>query len=113
MRTGIRCRAVLSAPLELDQQRSIAVFRVFQELLTNVARHANASKVDVLMEVRDAVLSLEVKDNGKGIAAGQVDSANSLGFLGMRERVLPFGGSVEVVGTSASGTTVRVTVPLQ
>jgi len=114
VRTGIRCGIVLpDASVNIDKERAIAVFRVFQELLTNVARHANADKVDVLMEVRDQLLTLEVKDNGKGIAGGKIDSASSLGFLGMRERVLPFGGTVEVVETSDKGTWVRVSIPLK
>src|SRR6266540_2997228 len=112
-RTGIRCKLSLpSDTLMLDRERSTAAFRIFQELLTNVARHANATRVDVAMRVDSGALVLTVEDNGKGIAEPAIDDPKSLGLLGMRERVLPFGGAIEIAGVRDKGTQVRVCIPL-
>ncbi len=112
LRSGIRCRVSLPpGNIEVDQEKSIAVFRIFQELLTNVARHANASKVDVMMRLETNALVLEVHDDGKGISEAQIQDAKSLGLLGMRERVLPFDGKVEIKGISGQGTRVTVSIP--
>ena len=112
-RTGIRCKLSLpSDTLMLDHERSTAAFRIFQELLTNVARHANATRVDVAMRVDSGALVLTVEDNGKGIAEPAIDDPKSLGLLGMRERVLPFGGAIEIAGVRDKGTQVRVCIPL-
>jgi len=97
-RTGIRCK--LSLPSEtptLDRERSTAAFRIFQELLTNVARHANATRIDVALRIESGALVLTVEDNGKGIADPRL-TTRIIGLLGMRERVLPFGGSIEIAG---------------
>jgi signal transduction histidine kinase len=112
-RTGIRCKAALPTNgLALGPERSTAVFRIFQEVLTNVARHANATRVDILMQLDTETLVLHVEDNGKGISEASIHSPKSLGLLGMRERVLPFGGAIEVMGRSGNGTKVAVSVPL-
>jgi signal transduction histidine kinase len=112
-RSGIRCRLSLrSDGLVLDRERSTAAFRIFQELLTNIARHANATRIDVSMQVDDGALILEVEDNGKGIEQSAMFSPKSLGLLGMRERALPFGGRVEISGVPDQGTKVRVSIPL-
>jgi signal transduction histidine kinase len=112
-RTGIRCKLSLpSDTLILDRERSTAAFRIFQELLTNVARHANATRIDVAMRVDSGALVLTVEDNGKGIAESSIYDPKSLGLLGMRERVLPFGGAIEVAGVRDKGTKVRVSIPL-
>ena len=112
-RSGIRC--MVSRPsdgLVLDRERSTAVFRIFQELLTNIARHASATRVDIAMRVNSGTLVLEVEDNGKGIDESAISSPKSLGLLGMRERVLPFGGKVEITGVKDQGTRARVSIPL-
>jgi len=112
-RTGIRCE--ISMPGEvpvLDQERSIAAFRIFQELLTNVARHANATRVDIEMYFESGTLILSVNDNGKGVAEASVRSPKSLGLLGIRERILPFGGRMEIAGSRNKGTRAKVSIPL-
>lgn len=112
-RTGIRCNLSLpSDPPAVDRERSTAAFRIFQELLTNVARHANATRVDIAMRTDSGALVLTVEDNGKGIEESAVFDAKSLGLLGMRERVLPFGGTVEIAGVRGSGTKGVVSIPL-
>jgi PAS domain S-box-containing protein len=111
-RTGLRCALRLPPDdVALDSARATAVFRIFQEALTNVARHARATAVEARLEVTPAELVLEVKDNGRGITAAESGSPKSLGLLGMRERVLPFGGSVRVRGEPGQGTTATVTIP--
>jgi signal transduction histidine kinase len=114
LRTGIRCNVDLPPDSDgLDQEHSTAVFRIFQEVLTNVARHANATRVDVLMRQDADALTLEVQDNGRGITAAQMDSSKSLGLLGMRERVLLFSGKLEINGSRGRGTQVTVSLPLR
>ncbi|HVQ62254.1 MAG TPA: response regulator [Burkholderiales bacterium] len=112
-RSGIRCRLSLPADaLVLDRERSTAAFRIFQELLTNTARHANATRIDVAMRVDSGALVLEVEDNGKGIDGAATFSPKSLGLMGMRERVLPFGGEIGITGVKDQGTKVKVSIPL-
>ena len=114
-RTGIRCKLKLpSENIILDQNRSIAVFRIFQEILTNVARHSQATEVNINIEKREAVLFLEARDNGRGIKANEFSNPKSLGLLGMRERALLLGGEVSIRGVQSKGTivTLRVSLPL-
>ncbi|MGB5079747.1 MAG: response regulator [Burkholderiales bacterium] len=112
-RAGIRCKLSLPRdPPALERERSTALFRVFQELLTNVARHADATRIDVALHVEADTLALTVKDNGKGIPEQAIHSQKSLGLLGMRERVLPFGGKIEIAGKPRRGTSVLVSIPL-
>ena len=112
-RTGIRCKVDVPADSNgVHPDCATAVFRIFQEVLTNVARHANATRIDVLMRHDGNALVLEVKDNGKGILASDVQSPKSLGILGMRERVLPFNGRIEIDGAQGKGTRVTVSIPL-
>jgi PAS domain S-box-containing protein len=112
-RTGISCK-VASEPEEisLDRDRTTTVFRVFQEALTNVARHAKATKVTALLRAEADGLMLEVRDNGKGITESQASDPKSLGLIGIRERVNDWGGSLAVSGTRNKGTTVTVRIPL-
>jgi signal transduction histidine kinase len=112
-RTGIRCNVNIPAKfVDPDKERSTALFRVFQELLTNVARHANATRVNVVLTEGDDSLALTVEDNGRGIKDKEIESPRSLGFLGLRERVLAFGGTVDVKGDEGKGTKVSVSVPM-
>ena len=110
-RTGIRCVLDTTAGFtDPDKERSTALFRIFQELLTNVARHANATRVAVTL-VESETIGLKVEDNGRGIQEKEFESPRSLGFLGLRERVLAFGGSIDVKGAEGKGTTGSVSIP--
>jgi len=110
-RTGVRCVVEIAPGFQdPDKDRSTALFRIFQELLTNVARHANATKVGVQLADSD-LLTLKVEDNGRGIQDQEFESPKSLGFLGLRERVLAFGGSIDVKGQEGKGTSVSVSIP--
>jgi len=114
MRTGIRCHVALpTGSVELDQDRSTATFRIFQELLTNVARHAGATRVDVQVRLDENLLTLEVQDNGKGIPTSTLGSSKSLGLLGMHERAQMVGGTLEIMGDQGRGTHAKVSIPLQ
>ncbi len=112
-RTKIACEFDCSRDeVELDQERAIAVFRILQETLTNVARHARATKVQVSLSEQDHHLMLKVQDNGKGIDQGKLQESRTFGILGMRERAHVFGGDVAVTGTPGQGTVVAVQIPL-
>jgi len=111
--TEIPCRLrAPSARLELDDERATAIFRVIQECLTNVARHAQASRVEIdLIRCAEHVL-IEVRDNGKGFDPEQLPKG-TLGMLGMRERGHMLGGTVTVNSPLGQGTHVRVNIPFQ
>ncbi|MGH7824950.1 MAG: sensor histidine kinase [Candidatus Binatia bacterium] len=110
-RTGIQCKAQLPDYVELDPKLSIAVFRILQEALTNVALHANATEVMINLRVDGGAVFLEVKDNGVGINQEQASNEASFGLLGMKERAYVFGGRVCLDGRESQGTTVRVEIP--
>ena len=111
-RTGITCRIGIELEqLTLDPDHATSLFRILQEALTNVARHANATEVTVSFTVPDGQLILEIVDNGKGISAAQINDATSLGLTGMRERALLLNGRVIMTGVAGRGTTVRVEMP--
>src|ERR671937_915864 len=113
-RTGIRCRTKLPAEsAKLDLDVSTTVFRIFQEILTNVARHSRATRVDIDLSVTEEQVALEVVDNGIGIPAADLDGRKSLGLLGMHERALLFGGEVQITGTPGHGTRVSVSIPMR
>ncbi len=110
-RTGIDCRVRVNNLAEsLNPERATALFRIFQETLTNIMRHAQASKVRVNLKQESKHIILEVADNGKGIKTCQVSDSKSLGILGMKERVLPWGGEVDFQGDENEGTTVTIKI---
>jgi len=112
-RTGIRCETTFdSEDVVLGKDLSTALFRAFQESLTNVARHAGATRVSVSLGCRDTDVILEVTDNGRGITEEELHSSKSLGLSGMMERFHPFGGRLDITGVKGRGTTVRVCIPL-
>ncbi len=112
-RTNIRCRihSELNAA-SLDDPRSTAAFRIFQEILTNVARHAAATEVDVVLRIDGGALALDARDNGRGIPQEKISDSRCLGLLGMRERARSFGGNVSISPDSEGGTAVRMRIPL-
>lgn len=113
-RTGISCRIKTNLQtVDLDRDRATAVFRIFQEILTNVARHAKATRVDILVEEENRQLFLDVEDNGLGISNQEISNPTSLGLLGMRERALLFNGEISISGISGKGTKVGLRIPLK
>ena len=111
--TGVECSLECSpAHVKLDREQSINVFRICEELLTNVARHAKASAVRVALKEDADELILEVSDNGRGITEEEASSSESLGLLGIRERVLLLAGEFSIAGVPGRGTTATVKIPL-
>ncbi len=111
-RTRIPCEVVVvPEEMTVDPDRSTAIFRIFQEALTNAARHAGATNVEATLESRNGTVCLEVRDNGRGITKEEVSRPMSLGILGMRERARWWGGEVRIEGTPGSGTVVTATLP--
>ena len=111
-RTGIACELHLGEDeLILNRDLSTDLFRIFQETLTNVARHAQATKTQVDLDNTADELVLVVRDNGQGITESQISDPKSLGLMGMRERVRFRGGKIDFQGVPAQGTTVTVRFP--
>jgi signal transduction histidine kinase len=112
-RTGIRCIVVLPREqLALDSEHSTAIFRIFQESLTNVARHAQATRVNARLEIQENQLVLVVQDNGRGFDEAQLGGRRSLGLVGMQERALLLNGEFKIEGVPGSGTKVTLRIPL-
>jgi len=112
-RTGVDY--VLALPKEeiaLDPDLSLSIFRVFQEAVTNVVRHAKATKIKISLKKTNSLLKLVVQDNGIGIEEKVLASPTSLGLIGMQERMHTWGGEVEINGVRGKGSTIRATVPL-
>jgi len=97
--------------LAIDREHATALFRILQEMLTNVARHANATQVNLRLVKEEGSLILEVQDNGKGVSKDELSVGRSLGILGMRERALLLGGELTITSAPAFGTTVTVRIP--
>src|SRR6266478_3673020 len=112
-RTGIRCRVTLpQESLVLDPERSTAIFRIFQESLTNVARHARATRVEARLEREVNQIIFQIRDNGAGFNMEEVKSRKSLGLLGMHERALLLNGELKVESVPGAGTTLILRIPL-
>jgi signal transduction histidine kinase/ABC-type amino acid transport substrate-binding protein len=112
-RTGIPCELSLNPEdIVLDKDLSISVFRILQEALTNIMRHAEATKVEVSMKEENNEIILEVTDNGKGIEKVQVSDPKSIGIIGMRERIHFLSGKLDIFGVRDQGTKIRVNFPL-
>jgi len=113
-RTGIRCSVTLPPePLMLDKDRSTAIFRIFQESLTNVARHAHATSVEARFLYERDRLIFQIVDNGTGFDPAAAKAGKSLGLIGMQERALLLGGEFTTEGKPGTGTTVTLTLPLR
>ncbi len=110
---NIACRFTATPHrIVLDDDVSTAVFRIFQETLTNIARHAGAKTVTVLLHSTGDKLNMEISDDGRGITKKEIMDRNSIGLTGMRERAYAIMGHLTVLGVRGRGTTVTLTVPL-
>ncbi len=111
--SGIVCEVVVDPEdMEIDGEISTAVFRIFQEALTNIARHSGATRVTASLMRSDEYLELQVRDNGCGISKSQISDPKSFGLIGIRERARHWNGSVEISGEPNRGTTITVRIPL-
>jgi len=113
-RTGIQCKITIDPKdVTFDRDRNTAIYRIFQETLTNVARHAQATEVDVSLRQRDSQLELNVRDNGRGITEKELANPRSFGLIGIRERVKIFSGINIIKGVPGKGTTVTIRMPIR
>ncbi len=111
-RTGIQSQILSKGDLNLEINRATSILRVYQESLTNVARHANATIVDTVIEQKDKHVILIIKDNGIGFDMSEVKMEGSLGLIGMKERALLFDGELSIKSSKSNGTVIRLEVPL-
>jgi len=114
-RTGIKCDVQTNVrEQKLDQELSTTLFRIFQETLTNVIRHAGATQVWADLHETDGQVKLDVRDNGRGISRSEISDSKSMGLLGMKERTALLGGIFKIGRLGRSkGTRVCVSIPLQ
>lgn len=112
-RTGIRCRVIIKPDnVAPPDEQSTALFRIFQEALTNAYRHAAASEIRADLCRYDSRLSLVIRDNGKGISRAKAHDPASFGIFGIRERVRQLGGRFSIEGRAGKGTTLKVVIPM-
>ncbi len=112
-RTQIKCEFSSNhEDIVLDPDRSTAIFRIFQETLTNVVRHANATRVKASLKEEAGRIVLKVRDDGKGIEKKQLSNPKASGLIGMRERARFWGGEINISGVPGKGTTIMVSLPL-
>lgn len=111
-RHGVACKLSLDEEVELAEPYATAVFRIVQESLVNVAKHAGASQVDVRIERSPAAVILEVTDDGTGFALNAPRKASSLGLMGLRERARLLQGTVDIDTAPGRGTRIRVSIPV-
>lgn len=112
IRSGIQCTVRLLTREVIESNASTAMFRIFQETLTNVARHASATRAEVVLEKQRDRLVLLIRDNGRGFDQAVPSRSKSLGLLGMRERAAILGGRVSISSAPGKGTTVTAWIPL-
>lgn len=112
-RTGLRCQVRRNkSRTNLTGDQQTALFRIFQEALTNIVRHAGASAVQVTLLERDGLFELRIRDNGRGITDLEASNPDAIGLLGMRERAALIGGTFTISGGRGKGTVVSVRVPV-
>jgi signal transduction histidine kinase len=111
--TGIVCElSIRPDEMNINQEISTDMFRIFQETLTNITRHAGATRVMVHLYQRGNLLELQVQDNGHGITSEQINDPKSFGLIGIRERVQFWHGIVTIEGKTGIGTMITVQLPL-
>ncbi|MCK4950422.1 MAG: CHASE domain-containing protein, partial [Gammaproteobacteria bacterium] len=112
-RTGVTCELNMSLDnISVDTERSTAIFRILQETLTNVTRHAHATRVTASMGIDDHTIYMRITDNGIGISDDSLNANDAFGLIGMRERALALAGSIVIERNNDSGTTVNLLLPI-
>lgn len=113
-RTGVQCRLTVNpAKLEVSDDMATTIYRIFQEALTNVSRHAEATRVEASIQHKNNKILIEINDNGKGIRGSEMSRSTSFGIVGMRERVYALGGEFVITGERDKGTRINATIPLR
>ena len=112
--SGTRCTYIQDPEeIMLDENRSIALYRIFEGAINNIKWHSQATKVNIRLEEKGPSLKLTIKDNGKGITEKQINNSESFGLIGMRERARFLRGKLKINGLPDKGTTVRIEIPLE
>jgi signal transduction histidine kinase len=111
-RTAIACAFSAQEHFHMDETRAVTVYRIVQESLTNISRYAQASQVQVTLGRSGNALGVEVRDNGRGFLAADVQRAKTYGLLGMRERAMALGGHLDIISVPGQGTVVGLTIPI-
>jgi two-component system sensor histidine kinase UhpB len=110
-RTGFTCCVECEEISNLSEEKAVALFRIFQESLTNIIKHSNADRVDISLGRRHDNIEMMIKDNGRGFSSGNFVNRGSYGIIGMRERVKSFNGTLDISG-SDDGVSVHVLIPV-
>lgn len=112
--TGIVCKLhLLGDEIALDEDRSMVVFRIVQESLTNVLRHSGAHRVDITLRRAENTCEVEIQDNGKGFDPGHLNRPNAFGIVGMRERALILKGTLDINNVESGGTLLKLCIPIK
>jgi len=112
-RTDMQCKVSLpDEDVAIGHEMEIAIYRMLQEMLNNVTKHANASQVNVILDVDEEQVALTVRDNGVGIPPERRDNNKTYGLRGLRERATFFGGNVDIRSTPGAGSLITVRLPL-
>ncbi len=112
--SGVSCVLhLMEDPIDLDEDQTVAIFRIVQESLTNVTRHAEATRVEITLSQNVDDLIVEVRDNGKGFDSADAAKKKSFGLLGMRERAAVLGGGIDITSLPQQGTVVKVRIPVK
>lgn len=113
-RTGLHCVSQIDAHVPVEEtELALVLFRIMQEAMTNVLRHAEATEINVSLSVKDDDIILKIRDNGRGITRDQMIKPQSFGLIGIRERVRFWGGISEFEGVPGKGTTITIAIPLK
>ncbi len=111
--TGIVCELhIYSNEKHINAEISTAIFRIFQEILTNVTRHSNATRVSINLKQAEDSIELQVDDNGRGITEEELNDPKSFGIIGMKERAQYWNGSIDIIGKPRNGTTIIARFPI-
>jgi signal transduction histidine kinase len=111
LRSGIECEVSVSGDVPDDPETATTIYRIVQEALTNVTRHANATRTEIRLRQREHELLLEIRDDGRGVTSDEAGDPLALGLIGMRERAALIGGTVQIEGVEDRGTIVSARLP--
>ncbi len=112
-RSKIKCICnITETEIILNPEKAISVFRIFQETLTNAARHSGATEIKIDLSIQNGWMVMRVNDNGRGITEKEIENSTSLGILGMKERVIILGGIMNILGNQKDGTIIDVKIPI-
>jgi signal transduction histidine kinase len=111
-RAGISCDHNFDISINFSKEHEISIFRIFQEALINIMRHAKATRVAINVKTTKHQFSMKITDNGKGIAAKQINNPQSYGIMAIKERASSLGGTLKIRGMKNGGTSVYLNIPL-